>query len=356
MILPTDSISAIILGIANGHTRTNSSPGDFVNNRRRDLGLLLAAGALAATLAAAPEAFAFPDKPVHLIVPFPPGGATDVVARALGVRLGKLWNQPVIVENKTGAGGNIGADYVAKSSPDGYTLLVGSPAETAINQFLYPSMPYDPSKDLLPLAKVASAPLVLVVNSKSPADSLQGLLRHIKSQPDGVTFASSGTGGPQHLAGELFRLMSGTKMTHVPYKGGAPAMTDVLGGQVEMFFSGLPPALPHIQAGRLRSLAVSTARRSPLLPQVPSIAEQGFPGFDIENWQGIFVRSGTPAAIIEQISNDIGKIIADKAFLEQLQGQGATPAFLDPKAFAQFVQAERQKYSKLVKDSGAKAE
>lgn len=323
-----------------------------MKSRRHALAALLATS----LFAAAPQAFAFPDKPVRIIVPFPAGGATDVVARALGLRLGQAWNQPVIVENRSGAGGNIGADVVAKSAPDGLTLLLASPAEVTINQYLYASMPFDPVKDLAPVAKVASAPLVLVLQSKSPIDSVQALVRDVKSRPSPLNYASSGTGGPQHLAGELFRLMSGLKMTHVPYKGGAPAMNDLLGGQVEIFFSGLPPAQPHLQSGRLRALGVSTAQRSALLPQVPTVAEQGFPGFNIENWQGVFVPAATPPAIVEQISQAIGRVVADKAFADQLQAQGAGPAFMDHKAFGAFVAAERQKYSKLVKESGAKAD
>ena len=210
-----------------------------MRTRRQFLKALIAAGVLAVS----PAVFAFPDKPVRIIVAFPPGGATDVVARALALRLGQAWNQPVVVENKSGAGGNIGADFVVKSAPDGYTLLMASPAEVSVNQFLYASMPFDPAKDLAPVAKVTSAPLVLVVNSTSPAKSVQDLVRIGKERANAVNYASSGTGGPQHLSGELFRIMSGMKMQHVPYKGGAPAMTDLLGGQVEMFFAGLPPAL-----------------------------------------------------------------------------------------------------------------
>ncbi len=321
---------------------------------RRTILTVLAAASLLAT---APHASAaFPEKAIRLIVPFPAGGATDVVARALGQRLGQMLKQPVVVENKAGAGGNIGADFVAKSAADGYTVLVASAAEVTINEFLYPKMSYNPGKDLAPVAKLASAPLALVVNSASPADSVQALVKYIKSKPDGANFASSGTGGPQHLAAELFRLMSGSKMSHVPYKGGAPAMTDLLGNQVDLFFSGLPPALPHIQAGKLRVLGVSTARRSPLLAQVPTVAEQGFPGFDIENWQGVFVPAGTPADVVELLSRSIGQIAADKAFSDQLQAQGAAPDYLDDKAFGEFVSSERRKYAKLVKDSGAKAD
>ena len=296
----------------------------------------------------------YPDKPVKIIVPFPPGGATDVVGRALAVRLSQLWKQQVLVENKPGAGGNIGADLVAKAPADGYTLLLASPAEITINPYLYPQMPFDPSRDFIPVARVASSPLVLVVNSKSTVKNMAELLQMIKTQGSKVNYASSGSGGPQHLAGELFQLMAGVSMTHIPYKGGAPAITDLLGGQVDLFFAGIPPALPHIIAGKLRPLAVTTLKRSPLLPQVPTVSESGFPGFNIENWQGIFVPRGTNNQIVDKIAADIGVIAAEKNFYELLSAQGAVPAPLMPKEFAVFVNAESQKYSKLIKDSGAK--
>ncbi len=298
----------------------------------------------------------YPDKPVRLIVPFAPGGATDLVGRALAMRLTAIWGQQVLVENKPGAGGNIGADIVAKSTPDGYTLLLASPAEVAINPSLYSQMPYDSATDLVPVAKVASAPLVLVVNSQSPIKSIQELIQYIKLRNGAVNFASSGTGGPQHLAGELFKSMASVSMTHIPYKGGAPAITDLLGGQVDLFFAGLPPALPHINSGKLRALGVTTQKRSPLLPNVPTISESGFIGFNIENWQGIFVPAKTNSKIINQLSRDIERVISDKSFDETLSAQGATPSFLSSKDFAAFVQSETQKYGKLVKESGAKAD
>jgi tripartite-type tricarboxylate transporter receptor subunit TctC len=298
----------------------------------------------------------YPDKPVRLIIPFAPGGATDLIGRALAVRLTTIWGQQVLVENKPGAGGNIGADIVAKSTPDGYTLLLASPAEVAINPSLYSQMPYDSAIDLVPVAKVASAPLVLVVNSQSPIKSMQELIQYIKLKNGAVNFASSGTGGPQHLAGELFKSMASVSMTHIPYKGGAPAITDLLGGQVDLFFAGLPPALPHINSGKLRALGVTTQKRSPLLANVPTISESGFIGFNIENWQGIFVPAKTNSKIINQLSRDIERVISDKSFDETLSAQGASPYFLKPKDFAVFVQSETQKYGKLVKESGAKAD
>jgi tripartite-type tricarboxylate transporter receptor subunit TctC len=322
-----------------------------VTIRRILIGLI--AALLAWTQAAIAE---YPEKLVRIIVAFPPGGATDVVARALGSRLSQLWGQRVIIENKPGAGGNIGADYVAKSPTDGYTLLLASPAEIAINPYLYANMPFDPTKDLAPVTKVTSAPLVLVLNPSVPAKSVAELIEYLKSQKQGTTFASSGTGGPQHLAGEQFRLLTGTNLIHVPYKGGAPAIADLLGGQVQMFFAGLPPALPHIHAGKIRAIAVTTAKRSSLLPQVPSLEESGLRGFDIENWQGVFVPAGTPASIVAKIARDIAGVADNKAFAELLAAQGAIPSTLSPTDFATFVREESRKFSRLVKESGARAD
>lgn len=310
----------------------------------------------ACLLATTQTAFAFPDKSVRIIVPFAPGGATDLVGRALASRLTAIWGQQVLVENRPGAGGNIGADLVAKSTPDGYTLLLASPAEVAINPSLYKQMPYDAANDLVPVVKVATAPLVLVVNSQSPVTNLKEFLQLLKAKNGAANFASSGSGGPQHLAGELFKSMANVSMTHIPYKGGAPAITDLLGGQVDLFFAGLPPALPHINSSKLRPLAVTTLKRTTLLPNVPTISESGFAGFNIENWQGIFVVAKTNESIIKQLSHDIEKVLEDSSFATTLKAQGATPEFLNTKDFVVFVQSETQKYGKLVKESGAKAD
>jgi tripartite-type tricarboxylate transporter receptor subunit TctC len=310
--------------------------------------------ALCALLAGANAAWAWPDKPVKIVVPFAPGGATDVVARAMGQRLGEMWKQPVVIENKPGAGGNIGADLVAKAPPDGHTLLLASPAEVVINAFLYKSMPFDPQKDLAPVAKIASAPLALVVHPSVPAKTMPELLAYLKANP-GTPYASSGTGGPQHLAGEWFRVLTKTDITHVPYKGGAPAIVDLLGGQVRMFFSGLPPALPHIQAGRLRVIAISTAAPSSLMDGVPTVAAT-VPGFDVENWQGLFAPAGTPSAVIAKVAADAARVAQDKSYQDQLKASGAAPAVLAAEAFSTFLDSERRKYRELVQISGAKAD
>jgi len=320
---------------------------------------LLACGSigLALVLAGArPALAAYPEEPVRVIVPFAPGGATDVVARTLAARLSQMWKQPVVVENKPGAGGNIGADAVAKAPADGYTVLLASPAEIVINPYLYAHMSYDPARDLAPVTKIAAAPLVLVVHPSVPARTVAELIQYIKSQKGGVSYASSGTGGPQHLAAEQFRLMTGTNLVHVPYKGGAPAVNDLLAGQVPMFFAGLPPALPQIKAGKLRGLAVTTAARWPSLPDLPTVAESGLAGFDIENWQGIFVPAATPPEIIAQLARDIATVAGEKEFSERLTALGAAPSTLSPAEFAAFVRAESVKYGQLVKASGAKVE
>jgi tripartite-type tricarboxylate transporter receptor subunit TctC len=226
-------------------------------------------------------------------------------------------------------GGNIGADLVAKAPHDGYTLLMASSAEVAINQFLYTEMPFDPEKDLVPVTKVASAPLALVVHPSIPATTVSELIAFLKANP-GTPYASSGIGGPQHLAAEHFRVMTGTNMVHVPYKGGAPAIVDLLGGQVRIFFSGLPPAIVHIQAGRLRALAVSTREPSSLMEGVPTVAAT-VPGFDFENWQGLFAPAGTPAAIVQQVAAEVGRIAQDRSFSDQLRAQGARAARFRPR-------------------------
>ena len=314
------------------------------------------AGILLGLAFAAPAFAQYPEKLVRIVVPFPPGGATDVVGRSLGSRLAPLWKQQVIIENKPGAGGNIGADAVAKAPADGYTLLLASAAEIAINPLIYASMPYDPAKDLRPVSKVAGAPLVLVVHPSVPAGSVKELIAYLKAQKEAVPYASSGTGGPQHLAAEQFRLLTRVNLIHVPYKGGAPAIADLLGGQVKLFFAGVPPALPHIKAGKLRALAVTTVHRSALFPELPSVAESGLAGFDIENWQGLFAPAGTPSAVIDKVARDVAEVARDKGFSELLAAQGAVPAILPPAQFAGFVQDESRKFSRIVREAGVKAD
>src|SRR5438552_13835540 len=239
----------------------------------------------------------YPTRPIRLVVPFPAGGTTDILAREVGQRLSMTLGQPVVIDNRPGAAGNIGADLVAKSAPDGYTLLMGTVGTHAINASLYAKMPYDHVKDFAPIILVAGVPNVLVVNPSLPVNSVQELIAYAKANPGKLNFASSGPGTSIHLSGELFKVMAGVQMTHVPYKGSAPALQDLLGGQVQLMFDNLPPSLPHIKAGKLRALAVTSVARSPALPDVPTIAESGLPGFEASSWFGILVPAGTPSAI-----------------------------------------------------------
>jgi len=298
----------------------------------------------------------FPARPVKIIAAFPPGGATDVAARALGNQLTQLWKQQVIVENRPGAGGNIGGDAVAKAAPDGYTLLLASPAEVAINPHVFPTMPYDPMKDLVPVSKVATAPLVLLVHPKVPANSVKELIGYARENAGKLNYASSGTGGPQHLAAEQFKMQEKLQMTHVPYKGGAPAITDLLGGQVELFFSGMPPALPHVKAGKVRALAVTSETRSRQLPDVPTMVEAGVSGFVVENWQGIFAPAGTPQAVVEQLNRDINSVLGSPAFAENLAAQGAEPSGGSLESFREFVRQQDAHYAELAKATGTRAD
>ncbi|MGB6104501.1 MAG: tripartite tricarboxylate transporter substrate binding protein [Pusillimonas sp.] len=304
--------------------------------------------AMALAMPAVQAQAAFPDRAVNIVVPFPAGGATDVVARLLGDGLSKIWKQSVVVENRTGAGGNIGGNYVAKAQADGYTLLVGSPAETVINALLYPEMQYDSQKDLTPVSKAGSAPLVLVIHPDVPVTSTKELIEYVKKSDKGVNYASSGTGGPQHLAAEEFKRVTSADINHIPYKGGSPAITDLVGGQVEMFFAGLPPAMPFIKAGKLRALAVTTEERSELVPDIPTLAESGLPGFHIENWQGVFVPAGTPPEIIDKISADIRQVLDQPETKQKLATQGISAAPSTPEEFRKFTDSEREKYKAII--------
>ena len=310
----------------------------------------------ASLLASAAFAQPYPNKPIKIIVPFAPGGATDLIARAVGQKLTESMGQPVIVENRTGASGMLGADLVAKAAPDGYTLLMASTAEIAINPSLYEKMAYDPVKDLAPVTLAGITPLILVVNPNTPAKSVQELVAQAKSKPGSVSFASAGNGSVQHLSGELLKTITKADMTHVPYKGAAPALVDVLGGQVTMFFSGMPPAMPHVKSGKLKPIAVTTPKRSPAAPDVPTMAEAGIQGFDISNWFGVFAPAGTPEDVLNKLNAEIVKALALPDVKERLASQGAETVGNTRAQFAAFVAAETAKYAKLIKESGAKAD
>jgi tripartite-type tricarboxylate transporter receptor subunit TctC len=319
--------------------------------------LLRTALALLVTLfAAGAAAQAWPSKPIRLVVPFPPGGATDILARAVAQKMTDAWGQPVVVDNRPGAGGNIGSELVAKSAPDGYTLEMGTVGTHAINASLYAKMPYDHIKDFAPVILVAGVPNVLVVYPGLPVKSVQELIAYGKANPGKLNFASSGSGTSIHLAGELFKVMTGVQMTHVPYKGSAPALQDLLGGQVQLMFDNLPPSLPQIKSGKLRALGVTSAARSPALPDVPTVAEQGLPGFEASSWFGVLAPTGTPPAVITKINTEIDKWLQTPEAKEKLLALGANPGGGTPEDFAKHIAAETAKWAKVVKESGAKVD
>ena len=316
---------------------------------------LLGASLLAlAAFAFAQAPVAYPTKPIRLVVPFPAGGATDILAREVAKHLTEAWGQSVVVDNRPGAAGNIGSELVAKSAPDGYTLEMGTVGTHAINASLYSKMPYDHVKDFVPVILVAGVPNVLVVNPSVPVNSVQELIAYGKANPGKLNFASSGAGTSIHLSGELFKVMTGVQMTHVPYKGSAPALQDLIGGQVQLMFDNLPPSLPQIKAGKLRALAVTSATRAPALPDVPTVAETGLPGFEASSWFGVLAPAGTPPAIVTKLNAEIAKWLTSAEAKEKLATVGANIAAGTPDDFARHIQAETAKWAKVVKESGAK--
>jgi len=313
---------------------------------------------LLATVAAVPfaAAQAYPAKPIRLVVPFPPGGPLDVIARTIGQKATEDWGQPVIVDNRPGAGGDIGADIVAKSAPDGYTIVMGALSTHAVNVTLYGNLPYDPIKDFAPIGLVAITPNVLVLNPNVPATSVQELIRYAKANPGKLSFGSGSNGSAGHLAGELFKVDAGVDMVHVPYKGGAPAMQDLLAGQIQLMFDNLANSMPQVKAGKLKALAVTTAKRSSLVPDLPTLTEAGVPNFDIYTWFGLLAPAGTPKDIIAKWNAELVKILGTPEVKERLLAQGAEPAPGTPEQFAALIKSEIPKYAKIVKDSGAKVD
>ena len=319
--------------------------------------VILCAGMLL-TLAATPaQAQAYPARPIRFVVPYAPGGPLDLIARAIGQKLTEATGQAVVVDNKPGAGGNIGADIVAKAAPDGYTIVMGAVATHAINPTLYPKIPYDPVKDFTPVAMVAVVPNVLVVNPALPVKSVKELIDFAKAKPSSLNFASGSTGSTGHLAGELFNALAGVQMVHIPYKGGAPAMADLLAGQVQLMFDNLANALPQVKAGKLRALAVTTAQRSAFAPDLPTLAEAGVPGFDLTTWFGIFLPGNAPRDIVLRLNTEINKPLNAPDMKDRLEKMGAEPpANNTPERFAAFIKVEFDKYARVIKASGAKVE
>jgi tripartite-type tricarboxylate transporter receptor subunit TctC len=312
------------------------------------LALVLFAGAATAQV--------YPAKPIRMIVPFPPGGGTDIAARTITNKLSDSVKWTFVVENKPGAGGNLGVEQAVKSQADGYTLVIGQTSNLAINPTLYAKLPYDPLRDLSPVALIVSAPVVFVVAANSPYASLGDLLASAKKDPGGVTFASPGNGTVSHLAGELLQRAAGVKLTHVPYKGAAQALTDTLGGQVQSFMSSVPSALSQIKGGRLRAIAVTSAKRARELPEVPTIAESGYKGFEASTWYGLLAPAGTPAAIIERLNVEVNRALKTAEVRDRLASEGGEALGGSPEQFASFLKAEHAKWGRVVKESGARAE
>ena len=306
----------------------------------------------------APSAYAqsYPNKPIRLVCPFPPGGAVDIASRAVAHELTQLLGQPVTVDNRPGAGGNIGADIVAKSPADGYTLLMTTSGIMGINPALYSKMQFDSVKDFAPVSMLVSLNNVLVLHPSVPAKSVKEVIALAKAQPGKLNYASSGNGTSIHLSGELFKTMTGVDMLHIPYKGSAPAVTDLLGGQVNMMFDNIPSSLPHIKAGKLRALAVTGSKRSQLLPDLPTIAEAGVPGYDSYVWFGVVAPAGTPPEIVAKLNAALVKTAATPAFHDRLTAQGYDVFSSTPEQMAASIRGEITKWGKIVKASGAKVD
>lgn len=325
-----------------------------MNSRRRTL-IALACSALAMTCVATVYAQAWPAKPIRMIVPFPPGGGTDVVSRTLAERLGPSLRTTVVVDNRPGAGGNLGLDLAAKSPPDGYTIAMGQTSNLAINPTLYSSLPFSPVKDFAPIALVAAQPLVLIVANNAPWKTLADIVAAAKEKP-GLTMASAGNGTVGHLAGEMFGRRAGISFVHVPYKGAAPALTDVMGGQVAVFFASAGAVVGQIEGGRVRAIAVTSARRMSKLPNVPTIAESGFAGFEATDWKGLVAPAGTPAAIVKDLNAAVVRALGTAEVTERLAAEGSEPIGGTPERFAQLIRDEGAKWSDIVKQTGAKVD
>jgi len=322
---------------------------------RKTIAMLIAAVMLPIATPASAQAPTYPDKPIRIVVPFPVGGVADTFGREIGRKLMEAWGQPVVVDNRTGAGGNIGADMVAKSAPDGYTLVIGNIGTHAVNVSLLPVMPFDSVKDFTPIVHVLDAEGLLVVNPSIKATTVSELIALASAQPGTLSYGSAGVGTTSHLAGELFKSMTKVDIVHVPYKGNVPAITDLLGGQTSMIFATMPTVLPHVRAGKLRPLAVLGTARSPALPDVPTVAES-VPGFEVSNWIGLFGPAGMPSAIVARLNAEVQKIMRSPEIQKRLETEGAKFIPMTPDQFATFQKAEIAKWAKTIKDANIKVD
>lgn len=311
---------------------------------------------LALAVAAQAAGQAFPGKPIRLVVPFPPGGAVDFYARVVQQPLSEALGQTVVIDNRAGASGMVGAELVAKSVPDGYTLLIGNIASLAINVGIYPKMPYDPLKDFTPVVRTVDVNYVLVVHPSVPARTVAELVAYAKANPGRLSYGSAGSGSLPHLSTELFKAQTGIDMVHVPYKGGGPMVTDLLGGSVQVVIGDQANLMPHVATGRLRALAVATPKRSPNAPELPTIAESGVAGFDATAWQGVVGPAGMPADVVTRLNEAFNKVMAMPAVRDKLVGGGLEPVGGTPAEFGRFIASEIAKWTKTAKDVGAKAE
>ncbi|HWI13573.1 MAG TPA: tripartite tricarboxylate transporter substrate binding protein [Burkholderiales bacterium] len=319
---------------------------------------IAALAAVAATPALAAQgvkAPAYPDKPIRLIVPLTAGGPTDIAARIIAVPLSEALGQQVIVDNRPGAGGNIGAELAAKSPPDGYTLFMGTSGPLAINASLYPSLPFDPVKDFAPIIQTASAPFVVIVNPAVPVRNMKELIALAKAKPGQLNYGSV-SGSASHLSTELFKLMAGVNIVHIPYKGAAPATTDVIAGQIQLSFASTPGSVPMVKAGKVKPLAVTSAKRVAKLPDVPTMAESALPGYEASVWYGVVAPAGTPRDVVQRLNKEIARIVANSAHRERMTSADFEPTSTTPEQFAAFIKSETAKWAKVVKASGAHAE
>jgi len=298
----------------------------------------------------------YPTKPIRMVCPFPPGGTTDLVARLVALKLTEAWGQQVVVDNRPGAGGVIGTEMVAKAVPDGYTILLGSITTHAVNPALYKKLDFDPVKDFTPVSLVVSSPQLLAVHPAVPAKSVKELIALAKAKPGQLNYGSAGTGTSPHLTFELFKRMASIDVVHVPYKGTGPAITDLVGGQVQMMITGIVALMPHVKSGKLRALAVTSAKRVSALSDVPTVAESGVPGFDVSSWFGVFLPAHTPRMIVTKMNGEIRRILEQPSVRRRLIDQGADPASNTPEEFAAYVKAEMARWGEVVRSTGARAD
>ncbi len=309
--------------------------------------------AVAAVVTGAALAQAYPSRPVRFVVPQTPGGASDALARVTGQKLGDRWAQQFVIDNRGGAGGNIGTDTVAKSAPDGHTWLLAYVGTHAINAALYKKLPFDPDRDFAPVATLATLPFVVIVNNNLPVKNVQELIALAKTKPGGLSYGSAGSGSVNHLLGVMLNSLGGVNIVHVPYRGAAAALTDTLSGQVQMYYASMPSVVQHVRAGAVRAIAVTSAARSDALKDVPTIAESGFPGFDVNPWFGILVPAGTPAAVIGKINGDVNQMLAQKDVIDRFTNLGAVPFATTPAQFSRIAHDDIVKWAKVVRESGA---